>query len=107
MFYEKRVTQRISLYFVDLFAHSPKHVMVCGACSAGFAVDSLDETTFLDGQKGTALGTVGKVVDKALDSVDEEALLRGASRLSGAVGESAAQAKDTVNAWMKKRFKKP
>ncbi|CAN0591679.1 unnamed protein product, partial [Laminaria digitata] len=33
-FYERKVTRRVSLYFVDLFAHSPKYIMAFGACGA-------------------------------------------------------------------------
>lgn len=106
MFYERKVTQRVSVYFLDLFAHSPRHIMACGACGAGFAVDHLEQDGFMDAQRGTALGLLGTVAGKARSAIEERGLSDEAARFGEAVGEAANQAKRSVNDWVKSRIKK-
>lgn len=106
VFYEKKVTQRITLYFVDLFAHSPKHLMVCGACGAGYAVDSLTEEGFMDAQRGTALGVLSGAASKARAAIEEADLAEEASRIGDAVGQAADSARRSINDWVKKRINK-
>jgi len=105
-FYERKVTLRVSLYFVDLFAHSPKYIMACGACGAGFAVDHLQEHGFMENQTGTALGFLGGIADKARSAIDEGNLPEEASRLGESMGEAANRAKDSVDKWVSSRLRK-
>lgn len=106
VFYERKVTRRVSLYFVDLFAHSPKYIMACGACGAGFAVDHLDDPGFMESQTGTALGVLGSMAGKARAAIEDGSLSQEASRIGGTMSEAASHAKDSVHSWLSKQIDK-
>ena len=98
-FHEKKITQTIHVYFVKLFAYAPKHVMVCSACDATFATDDLEAPTFRESQRGTVLGAVGSLADKARTAIDSARVEQAEER----IGDALEEAKGVVRGWLKRR----
>lgn len=102
VFYEKRMTRTLSVYFVDLAAFSPKYVMVCGACSAGYAVDDAPSASFAETQRGTALGALTEAALRAQQAATDGTAGRMAQDLEDAATDALANA----SRWLRGRLKK-
>jgi transcription elongation factor Elf1 len=104
MFYEREVTQTVKVYFVKVFAHSPRNVMACGACGASFATGE-SAASFRDVQQGTVVGAVGDLADKAKAAIDDGKIEEVGAKALESAKESLDSAKDTVIGWMNRRRK--
>lgn len=101
-FYEQKVRSTLNVYFVDLFAHSAKHVMSCGACQATYVTDELAAKSVEDSQKGTLVGTVGDAVGKARQALDDGTLREKVDQAGGAVSGALEQGGAMFRQWLKK-----
>ncbi|MEL6188110.1 MAG: hypothetical protein AAFU79_26090 [Myxococcota bacterium] len=107
VFYEKKVSRTVSLYFVDLAAFDPRYVMACGACGAAFAVDDrVSPDTLGDTQQGTALGVLGSAAARAQQAVADGDVQRKAEELGDAASEAWGRARRSVGEWIQRKTKK-
>jgi ABC-type nitrate/sulfonate/bicarbonate transport system substrate-binding protein len=81
MFYERRATSTIQLYFIDVVDYRSRTVMACGACGALYATDDVEtrQPTALEKLTGAAEqvgSTIASGAARAFEKVSDAA--RGA-----------------------------
>jgi hypothetical protein len=80
MFYERRVTSTLQLYFLDVADYGSRLVMACGACGTLYATGdaahaepgAIEKATKTAGQVGSAIATgATRAVDRISDAARE------------------------------------
>ena len=94
IFYEKKHTKVLEVYFVKMFAYRPTHVMACGVCDATYLTENLSSPTFRDAQRGTVLGGVAALVERVQSSINDACVRRAEAALR--------QARGSLREWLRR-----
>ncbi|AKU94037.1 hypothetical protein AKJ09_00701 [Labilithrix luteola] len=86
MFYERRATSTLQLYFLNVYEFKSRHVMACGACGALYATDEVSSPA--DETKGEGI----------------DAFVATAERVGGALASGATKALNRVQAAAREAF---